>query len=76
MIAYRLVGWHSNIDPRRRNSSNMSDGAIFSTPALAEQYASEMRMYVLTMRQIERTEDDPEVDHLIKSGSWKPVDHG
>jgi hypothetical protein len=37
--AYHVIGWYPNIDPRRRTSANMSDGAIFSTHVKANEYA-------------------------------------
>jgi hypothetical protein len=73
MLAYRIIGWYPNIDPRRRSSSNLSDGAIFSALPLAQDYAANRRMHVLRIATIEKLDDDPEVDHLIKSGNWTPT---
>lgn len=73
MKVYRLIGWYSNIPANKRSSINISDGAIFSTQKLACDYAIEKNMTVSRMEIIEKNPNDPEIDHLIKSGVWKPV---
>jgi hypothetical protein len=71
-VAYHVSGWSPVIKSRERRASNRSDGAVFSTKELADAYVRDTDLKGAKVEKI----DNPTagtVDHLIHSGTWKPV---
>lgn len=68
---YQVIGHYTYLKPEVLKSTNISDGAIFSTHVLAEEYAeSEMyRGYEIKCHK----GTSSEADYLIKEGFWTPV---
>lgn len=64
--AYRIVGWYGNIRPQDRNTTTLSDGAIFSTLELVGQHVKKHNFDVLRIDRIELPDGDPQIDHLLR----------
>lgn len=64
---YQLIGWYSNIQPKSRNYTNLSDGAVFSSRELATIYAKSKGMEVLRVNPLLLDPADPSIDYFVES---------
>lgn len=69
---FHVVGWHPNIPRKEHRSSNLSDGAIFSSMELAKQYVLTRDMTVLSVNPILLESGDERIDYFVKPDEIAP----
>ena len=65
VTCWRVVGWRHNITAPNRTTSNLSDGAIFSTIELAREYIDLKRIMLSDLKRIMLMPDDRQIDFHI-----------
>jgi hypothetical protein len=65
MKCYQRIGWSGLIRPQDRRSSNMSDGAIFSSREKLEEQSAKDGFHISRIDEIELDDDDPTIDFFL-----------
>lgn len=65
MKCYQRIGWSGLIRPQDRRSSNMSDGATFSSREKLEEQSARDGFHISRINEIELDDDDPTIDFFL-----------
>ncbi len=61
---FQVIGWYPNIKPSHRRPATLSDGAMFSTRELAEQYVQRKNITLLRIQKHCRAISDVQLQHI------------